>query len=106
MKKKGIVREISRDEAERRGWTFYTDIHYRLFLSLNWLGVCPVSFLNTELKADLAATKSIGGSAVVPNLEADETWKAEVGSLQQEFNSKIAAEKDRIQSMGNHTRSK
>ncbi|UCF93846.1 MAG: hypothetical protein JSW39_06710 [Desulfobacterales bacterium] len=46
-----------------------------------------------QARASLAQEHSISGSAVVPNLEADETWQAEVRRIRREFGEILNREK-------------
>ena len=49
-----------------------------------------------RLKEDLAQKYFISGSAVVPNLEADEQWRREAQVLNSAFEQKLNQEKDRL----------
>ena len=48
------------------------------------------------LKESLAQKYIISGSAVVPNLEADEQWRREAQALNSAFEQKLNQEKDRL----------
>ncbi len=54
------------------------------------------SYRMLELREELAGKYSISGSAVVPNLEADDAWQAEAGEIRSRFEEKLEAEKDQI----------
>jgi len=55
------------------------------------------SYRRVELREDLARDHSIAGSAVVPNLQADDTWLAEAGALRSRFEKKLEAEKEKLE---------
>ena len=54
------------------------------------------SYRLVELREELARNHSISGSAVLPNLEADDTWQAEAGEIRSRFKKKLEAEKGKI----------
>jgi hypothetical protein len=54
------------------------------------------SYRMVQLREDLAKRNSISGSAVVPNLQADDTWLAEAGDIRSKFEQKLEEEKVRI----------
>lgn len=56
------------------------------------------SYRMVELREGLAQEHSIYGSAVVPNLQADDTWLEEAGALRARFEKKLSAEKGDITS--------
>ena len=47
------------------------------------------SYRMVQLREDLAKRNSISGSAVVPNLQADDTWLAEAGDIRSKFEEKL-----------------
>ena len=55
------------------------------------------SYRMLELREGLAQKHSIFGSAVVPNLQADDTWLEEADVLRTRFAEKLGAEKDKLQ---------
>jgi len=44
---------------------------------------------SAQLKEDLAQNKSISGSAVIPNLDADEQWRQKAQDLRRQFEDKL-----------------
>ncbi|MBW2540329.1 MAG: hypothetical protein JRE27_12120 [Deltaproteobacteria bacterium] len=50
------------------------------------------------LKEDLAANGFISGSAVLPNLEADKVWLAEVRKAKEKFEKRLKLETERLSS--------
>ena len=54
------------------------------------------SYRMIELREDLAQKHYISGSAVVPNLDADETWQAEGRDIRTKFEQKLDGEKDKL----------
>ena len=54
------------------------------------------SYRIIELREGLAQKHSISGSAVVPNLDADETWQTEARDIRTKFEQKLDAEKDKL----------
>ena len=50
----------------------------------------------TQLKKDLARKYAISGSAVVPNLDADDQWRRTEGALRLRFEEKLSREKDKL----------
>jgi hypothetical protein len=54
------------------------------------------SYRMLELREGLAQKNSIFGSAVVPNLQADDTWLEEAGTLHARFAEKLGAEKEKF----------
>lgn len=48
------------------------------------------------LKAHLAKTHFVSGSAVVPNLENDAEWQKEAGKIRSEFEARLNQEKTKI----------
>lgn len=54
------------------------------------------SYRMVQLREDLAQKHSISGSAVVPNLQADDTWQAEAGEIRSKFKEKLQEAKDKI----------
>ena len=56
------------------------------------------SYRLVELREDLARKHSISGSAVVPNLQADEVWQSEAGEIRSRFEKKLEAEREKIES--------
>jgi hypothetical protein len=55
------------------------------------------SYRMVELREELAQKHLISGSAVVPNLQADDTWQAEAGAIRSKFEKKLEEEKGRIE---------
>ena len=55
------------------------------------------SYRMVELRESLAQKHSIYGSAVVPNLQADDTWLEEAGALRARFEEKLEAEKNKLE---------
>jgi hypothetical protein len=51
-----------------------------------------------ELRENLAQKHFISGSAVVPNLEADEEWQAEAAELRSKFGSLLNEVKGKLES--------
>ena len=51
------------------------------------------SYRLVELREELAAKHSISGSAVVPNLQADEAWQAEAAEIRSRYNQRLAGER-------------
>ena len=51
------------------------------------------SYRMVQLREDLAQKHFISGSAVVPNLQADDTWQAEAGDIRSKFEAKLEAAK-------------
>lgn len=49
-----------------------------------------------QLKNELAANHCISGSAVVPNLDADEQWRRDVQGIRIRFEEKLIREKDKL----------
>ncbi|MEJ2168930.1 MAG: hypothetical protein P8X90_25725 [Desulfobacterales bacterium] len=49
-----------------------------------------------QLKENLAQTHAISGSAVVPNLQADEQWRRTEGEMRLRFEDKLSLEKDKL----------
>jgi hypothetical protein len=49
-----------------------------------------------QLKQKLAKENLIAGSAVVPNLEVDEVWRAESRKIRAEFEAKLNQEKSKL----------
>jgi hypothetical protein len=49
-----------------------------------------------ELKENFAQKHAIAGSAVVPNLQADETWQAEVSDMRAIFEQKLDEQKGKL----------
>ncbi len=49
-----------------------------------------------QLKEDLAQKHSITGSAVVPNLDADEDWQREAQDLRKKFEDRLSQAKDQL----------
>ena len=49
------------------------------------------SYRMVQLREDLAQKHTISGSAVVPNLQADDTWQAEAGDIRSRFEAKLQA---------------
>ena len=56
------------------------------------------SYRLVELREVLAREQSISGSAVVPNLQADEAWQAEAGEIRSRFEKKLEVEREKIES--------
>ena len=54
------------------------------------------SYRLVELREDFARKYSISGSAVVPNLQADDVWQADAGEIRSRYDKKLAAEKGHI----------
>jgi hypothetical protein len=54
------------------------------------------SYRIVQLREDLAKRHFISGSAVVPNLKADETWLAEAEDVRSKFEKKLEEEKGRL----------
>lgn len=54
------------------------------------------SYRLVELREELAAKHYISGSAVMPNLQADDAWQAEVGEIRSRFEKKLSAERNKI----------
>ncbi|MBW2409050.1 MAG: hypothetical protein JRF72_04565 [Deltaproteobacteria bacterium] len=54
------------------------------------------SYRLVELREDLARQHAISGSAVVPNLQADDAWRAEAGEIRSRFEKTLEAEKDQL----------
>jgi hypothetical protein len=54
------------------------------------------SYRMIELREDLAQKHSISGSAVVPNLEADEVWQTEAGNIRLKFEKQLNEQKDTL----------
>ena len=54
------------------------------------------SYRMLELREGLAQKHSIFGSAVVPNLQADDAWQAEAGALRARFAEKLEGEKEKF----------
>ena len=54
------------------------------------------SYSMVELREGLAQKHSIYGSAVVPNLQADDTWLEEAGALRARFAERLEEEKEKI----------
>jgi hypothetical protein len=55
------------------------------------------SYKRVELRENLARKHFISGSAVVPNLEADEEWQAEAAELRTKFGSLLDEAKDKLE---------
>ncbi len=55
------------------------------------------SYRRIEHRENLAQTHFISGSAVVPNLEADEQWQAEVAELRSNFGKLLDAAKNKLE---------
>ena len=49
-----------------------------------------------QLKANLAQTYAVSGSAVVANLQADEQWRRTEGEMRLRFEDKLSREKDKL----------
>jgi len=58
------------------------------------------SYRMVQLREDLAKRNSISGSAVVPNLQADDTWLAEAEDIRSRFEQKLEEEKGRLEKQG------
>jgi hypothetical protein len=54
------------------------------------------SYRLVELREDLAREHSISGSAVVPNLQADDAWQAEAGEIRSRYDKKLVEEREKI----------
>lgn len=54
------------------------------------------SYRMVELREHLAQRHAISGSAVVPNLQADDTWLEESGAVRARFEEQLRAEKEKI----------
>ena len=54
------------------------------------------SYKMVELRENLAQKHFISGSAVVPNLEADEEWQAEAAELRSKFGRLLEEVKDKL----------
>jgi hypothetical protein len=54
------------------------------------------SYKMVELRENLAQKHFISGSAVVPNLEADEKWQAEAAELRTKFGRLLEEAKDKL----------
>lgn len=54
------------------------------------------SYRMIELREDLAQKHYISGSAVVPNLNADETWQTEARDIRSKFEQILDGEKDKL----------
>ena len=54
------------------------------------------SYRMVEIREELAGKYSISGSAVVPNLEADDAWQVEAGEIRSRYEKKLAAEREKI----------
>lgn len=54
------------------------------------------SYRMIELREDLAQKHYISGSAVVPNLDADEIWQTEARDIRTKFEQKLDGEKDKL----------
>jgi hypothetical protein len=57
------------------------------------------SYRMVQLREDLAKRHFISGSAVVPNLQADDTWLAEAGDIRSKFEQKLEEEKGRLENL-------
>ena len=55
------------------------------------------SYRLVELREDLARKHSISGSAVVPNLEADDAWQVEAGEIRSRYDKNLAAERENLE---------
>ena len=53
------------------------------------------SYRLVELREDLAREHSISGSAVVPNLQADDAWQAEAGEIRSRYDKKLVDEREK-----------
>ena len=54
------------------------------------------SYRMVELREELAGKYYISGSAVVPNLEADDAWQAEAGEIRSRYDKKLVLEREKI----------
>ena len=54
------------------------------------------SYRMIELREDLAQKHYISGSAVVPNLDADEIWQTEARDIRTKFEQKLDAENEKL----------
>jgi len=54
------------------------------------------SYRMVQLREDLAQKHSMSGSAVVPNLQADDTWQAEAAEIRSKFKAMLQEAKDKI----------
>ena len=48
---------------------------------------------SAQLKEDLARNHSISGSAVIPNLDADEKWQQETKNMRRQFGDRLISDK-------------
>jgi len=51
---------------------------------------------SAQLKEDLAQNKSISGTAVIPNLDADEQWQQEAQNIRNQFEIRLSQEIDKL----------
>ena len=54
------------------------------------------SYRMVELREDLARKYFISGSAVVPNLQADDAWRAAAGAIRSRYDEKLAGQREKI----------
>jgi len=77
---------------------FSLDVMRIAFLLNDYLDTVTSATQNRtkEVKEYLSKKHCISGSAVVPNLEADDAWLADVQNIKHKFNQLLCREKDRL----------